>query len=253
MTSLALPANFESLIAASRCPERFDVEDMIARERDSFQPLGPFHRKWLLDRRSPERVRRLLEKGRQHPEVVGGRQGFASMDVADFPPTNFTAVTANATATALWTQTVWTPVPAGDMKQGKVYKLSFGGVFTTTGTQGTNTWTPAEGTSATLASNHSLGASGAVAPAASIVAGPWYGEFTLGIRAQDIALTAITGTGNGFVVTGAGTATGTMYPMGGTVPTNLSNAAATALGVWLTISVASQSYQCNWAVLRSYN
>lgn len=231
---------------------RFGLPEMIEHEQEAGMWFGPAHRYWHLQR-APEKVRKLLELAAKRPHVQGARQGFAAMDVADFPPSSFSPVTASATETNLWTQTVWTPIPAGDMRAGKVYKVSFGGVFTSTGTQGTLTWTPREGTSGTPGSNHTLGASGAIAPAASITAGPWFGEFTVGIRTTDIALTSITGTGNGLVVTHAGTATGTMYPMGGTVASNISNAAATALILSLTISVASQSYTCQWALIRSYN
>jgi hypothetical protein len=41
--------------------------------------------------------------------------------------------------------------------------------------------------------------------------------------------------------------------MGGTVATTISAAAATTLNIDLTISVASQSYTCQWVILRSYN
>lgn len=231
-------------------------DDIVEREIDSGILFGPYHRQRVMST-APERVARHLrmaEKARLAGFVpMMGRQGFASMDVNDFPPASFTAVTASATETNLWTPAIWTPIPANDMRSGKVYKVSFGGVFTSTATQGTLTWTPRAGQSGTPASNVTLGASGAVAPAASITAGPWYGEFTLGIRAIGLAASGATGTGNGLVVTHAGTATGTMYVMGGSVPTTIDNTAASGLIVSLTISVASQSYTCQWTALRSYN
>lgn len=227
------------------------VDDIIEREA-ACTPFGPFWRQKYFDR-APERIRRHIELAIKHPEIVNGRQGFASMDVNDFPPASFTAVTASATETNLWTPAIWTPIPANDMRAGKVYKISFGGVFTSTATQGTLTWTPRHGQSSTPSSNVTLGASGAIAPAASITAGPWYGEFTLGIRSLGLAASGSTGTGNGFVVTSGGTATATMYPLGGAVPTTLDNVGATGLVMSLTISVASQSYQAQWALIRSYN
>ncbi len=120
--------------------------------------------------------------------------------------------------------------------------------------QGVLTWTPRCGQSSTPSSNVTLGASNATAPPASLTTQAWYGEFTLGIRTIGLAASGATGTGNGFVVVqGAAAATGIMYVMGGSVPTTLDNTAATGLIVSLTISVASQSYTCQWVVLRSYN
>lgn len=254
MISATLPTNFEALLREGQCPDRFDVEDIIERERAAGLVCGPFHRDWLLKNATPESTRHLLAKAKQFPGIVNGRQGFASMDVNDFPPTNFTAVTASATETNLWTPAIWSPIPAGDMRAGKVYKVSFGGVFTSTGTQGVLTWTPRAGQSSTPSSNASLGASNATAPPASLTAQAWYGEFTMGIRALGLAASGATASGNGFVIVqGAAAATAIMYVMGGTNPTNVDSTAASGLIVSLTISVASQSYQANWVVMRSYN
>jgi hypothetical protein len=45
-----------------------------------------------------------------------------------------------------------------------------------------------------------------------------------------------------------------MYVMGGTVATTIDSTAASGLIVSLTISVASQSYTCQWVTpVRSYN
>ena len=232
------------------------LDEIIERELESGILFGPAHRQRVFSK-APERVARHLrmaEKARIRGfEPMMGRQGFASMDVNDFNPSSFTAITASAAETNLWTPAIWTPIPANDMRAGKVYKVSFGGVFTSTATQGTLTWTPRAGQSGTPSSNVALGASGAIAPAASITGGSWYGEFTLGIRALGLAASGATGTGNGFVTTHSGTATGVIYNMGGTVATTIDNTANSGLIVSLTISVASQSYTCQWVVLRSYN
>ena len=238
-------------------PERpFTEDELIDKEMESGVMFGPFHRHRVM-MKSPWRIRRhlLMAERARVPGFapMAGRQGFASMDVNDFPPSSFTAVTASATETNLWTPAIWTPIPANDMRAGKVYKVSFGGVFTSTGTPGTLTWSPRSGQSGTPGSNVALGASGAIAAPASITAGPWYGEFTLGIRSLGLAASGATGTGNGFVLVSAGTATGVMYTLGGTVATTIDNTAAGGLIVSLTISVASQSYTCQWTVLRSYN
>ncbi len=229
------------------------IADIVEREQAAAPFRGAFWQKKYLDA-APEKVKRALEYSKRFPHIYAARQGFASMDVNDFPPSSFTAVTASATETNLWTPNIWTPIPANDMRAGKVYKVSFGGVFTSTGTQGVLTWTPRCGQSATPSNNIALGASNATAPAASLNAQPFYGEFTLGIRSLGLAASGAAGTGNGFVVTqGAAAATGIMYVMGGTVAATIDNTAATGLIVSLTISVASQSYTCQWVVLRSYN
>jgi hypothetical protein len=229
-------------------------DDIIDKEWEA-RPFGPCWQAKHLSR-APERVRRNLELAKKFPHLINGRQGFASMDVADFPVVAFTAVTANNTDTNLFSTGIYTTIPAADMRAGKVYKASFGGVYTSTGTQGALTWTPRIGTSATPASNVTMGPSGAIVPTASITAGPWFGEFTFGITSLvSLALTAIAGNGNGFVTTGvpSGATAGIIYPWGGTLATTISNAAATFFFPSLLISVASQSYTPNWAVIRSYN
>lgn len=228
--------------------KRLTTEDIIEREIDAGVMFGPFHRSWL-NERAPEKVRRQLEFAAKRPDLVGmpasqytGPEGAVSAN-----PSSFTSVTASATDTNLWVPAIWTPIPANSARAGSVYKISFGGVFTSTATQGVLTWTPRYGQSGTVATNPTLGASNATAPAASLTAAAWYGEFTATIRALGLAAAGGTITGNGFVVTqGAAAATGTMYVMGGTVPTAFDNTAASGLVVSLTISVASQSYTCQW-------
>lgn len=235
---------------------KIDIAELAERERAAGQEFGPFHRQWLKSRANlPERVERYLRMAALHPEIVNmPRQGFEAMDVNDFPPASFTAVTASATETNLWTPAIWSPIPANDMRSGKSYIVSFGGVFTSTATQGVLTFTPRVGQSATPASNVTLGASNATAPAASLTAQAWYGQFEWGVRTIGLAASGATATGNGFVITqGAAAATGTMYVLGGTVATTVDNTAAGGTIVSLTISVASQSYTCQWVKHRSSN
>ena len=232
---------------------KLTITDFIEREIDAGQSFGPMHRMWQLEK-APEHVKRMQTKAAKFPGILNTRQGFSGQDANDFPPASFTAVTASATETNLWTPNIWTPIPANDMRAGKIYKVSFGGVFTSTGTQGVLTWTPRAGQSATPSSNVTLGASNATAPPASLTGQAWHGEFTLGIRSLGLAASGATGTGNGFVVVqGAAAATGVMYVMGGTVAATIDNTTASGLIVSLTISVASQSYTCQWTALRSYN
>lgn len=235
---------------------RFDVAKMVEREHAAGVRFGPFHRAWLLER-APEKVRRQLELAAKHPHIVGMPEaqftGFEGQ--VSGPPASFTAVTASATETNLWTPAIWTPIPANSMMAGKIYKTSFGGVFSTTATQGTLTFTPRLGVSATPASNVTLGASNAVAWAASLTGAAWYGELTAICRAVGLAASGATFTGNGMAVTqGAAAATATMFVMGGTVPTTIDNTATSGMIVSATISVASQSITAQWvAPVRSYN
>ena len=227
--------------------------DGIARRELANGVFGPFCvRKWM--DKAPDHVKRDLEHARKFPNIYCGRQGFNSMDCNDFPPTSFNAVSASATETNLWTPAIWSSIPANDMRAGKVYKVCFGGIFSSTSSPGTITFTARAGQSSTPGSNVSLGASNATAPPASLTNAPFYGEFTLGIRSLGLAASGAIGVGAGFVhVQGAAATTAVDYLMGGTVPTSIDNTAASGLIVSLTISVSSQSYQCQWVVLRSLN
>lgn len=233
----------------------FSLADLVEMEHAAGKQFGPFHRQWLLNRPGvPEQIRRNLELAAKHPGLVMTRQGFEGMDANDFPPASFTAVTASATETNLWTPAIWSPIAANDMRSGKAYMVSFGGVFTSTGTQGLLTFTPRVGQSSTPASNVTLGASNVTAPPASLTGQAWYGQFEMGVRSIGLAASGATVTGNGFaVVQGAAAATGIMYVMGGAVPATADNTAASGLIVSLTISVASQSYTCQWVRMRSTN
>lgn len=232
---------------------KLTVDDIIKKEHEA-GVFGPFsQQRWLA--RAPQHVKDHLARARKFPNVHGAAQGFATM-VGNpvYPPSSFTAVTASATETNLWTPAIWTPIPANYMTAGKGFLVRFGGVFTSTGTQGLLTWTPRCGQSSTPSSNITLGASNVTAPPASLTAQSFYGQFTLTIRALGLAASGATGTGNGYVfVQGAAAATGILYVMGGTVATTIDNTAATGLIVSLTISVASQSYTCQWCKLTDDN
>lgn len=231
----------------ARDVQRITIDDVIERELAAGELFGPFHRAWLSER-APERVRRNLKLAAERPNLVAADAGYAALEGQNSAnPASFTAVTASATETNLWVPAIWTPIPANSMRAGKVYRVAFGGVFTTTATQGVNTFTPRVGQSGTPATNVTLGASNVTAPAASLTTQAWYGEFTMVVRSLGLAAAGATVTGNGFVLTqGAAAATGTVYVMGGAVPATADNTAASGIIVSLTISVASQSYTCQW-------
>ena len=184
------------------------------------------------------------------------RQGFMGMDVNDFPPASFTAVSNTTSETNLWTPAIWTPIAANDMRAGKAYKVSFGGTMGTSSAAPTAIFTARVGQSSTPASNVSLGATTAVTMTASLAAVPIYGEFTVGVRSLGLAASGATCTGNGFVVIGDLTTTaGKVLSFGGSVPTTVDNTTAQGLIVSVTFNGAATAnvVTCQWALIQSLN
>lgn len=181
-----------------------------------------------------------------------GRQNFTSTDVAEFPPASHTPVTASATRTNLWVPALWTPISAFDLKAGRSWILRCGGVFTTTATQGTITFNPTFGQSATPASNIAFGASNAITWTASLTGQAWFAEFVFGVRQIGIAAAGATITGNGFVtIKGAAAAVSQVADMGGTVITTADHSTAQGVCLDVTLSVASQSITAQWTHLQN--
>jgi hypothetical protein len=181
-------------------------------------------------------------------------QSFAGNVLAGFPPTAHTAVASTASRTNLWVPALWTPIPALDPYAGKVYKLSCGGVISTTATP-TIQFTATFGQSATPASNLSLGTTTTI-PLGTLTSRNWYAEFTLGFRSVGIAASGATCTGNGFVTidNGAGVV-GICNPMGSSVPTTADHTTAQGLvlDVLWSASSASNTITCAWTLLQSLN
>lgn len=236
--------------------------DLVDHERKHMGGMGPFERRWILERLSPkERLRRLIEgadrglavarEGVLCPVISGGAAG-PFVSVVGQPsgnPSSFTAVNTTNVETNLWVPGIWTPIPANDMSAGRVYQGNAGGVLGTSSAAPTATWTPRCGQSGTPASNVTLGATTGTTMIASLSAVPWTWLFTLTIRSLGLAAGAGTGTGNGFIVIGGlTTAAGIVQSMGGTVATTLDNTAATGLilsNTWGTNN-ASNTVTCQW-------
>jgi hypothetical protein len=184
------------------------------------------------------------------------RQGFAGLDAADCTPANSTAIASTTTATQYWNQALWTPVAANDPRPGKIYKVCFGGILSTTGTP-TVTWAPVWGTSATYASNAALGISATVTTGSGLAAVPVYGEFTLCFRQVGVAAAGATCVGTGLVTIGnVAAATGAAsVTMGSTVPTTIDHTIAGAIGVFQTWSAnsGSNTTACQWAYIQTLN
>jgi len=235
--------------------DRLTFEDCVEYER-SIGVFGPYSRQHYL-KGAPDQVLRNLERSRREGRA-GIRMDVQAVAAANAGPTvnpsNFTAVTASATETNLWTPALWTPIPAFTLRADKVYHLYAGGLFTSTATQGVLTWTYRFGQSSTPASNLSLGASNLTAPPASLTNAPWFLMGTLVCRSVGLAASGSTVLGHIFVhVQGAAAATAVDYLAGGTVVTTADHTTAQGVIVSLTISVASQSYVCEYAYLVPQN
>ena len=169
--------------------------------------------------------------------------------LADPPLANLTAVVAT-TETALWPAAQFSPINVGDMKAGKIYKLSAGGIWTTN-TSGTLIITPRFGQSATIGSNITLGASATMTPTFSMTNVPWYLELTCIIRTIGLIGANSTAMGTGFFTT-AGVATqGLTFAFGG-VSAAVDATIAQGLVIGWTLSVAG-SVTPEWVTMQSLN
>lgn len=177
------------------------------------------------------------------------------MDLVDFPPASFAAVGNTVTRTNLWTPNLWTQIPAGDMKAGKMYRVNAGGIIQTTATP-TVIFNATFGQSATPASNITFGVSATVTTGTIPASSPWYFDFIFGCRQVGVAASTSTVTGNGVVsIAGSATAQAQDILVGGTVITTADQ--TTAQGVVLDITWgtqnASNTITCQWASIRSMN
>jgi len=234
--------------------DTYTLADMVDLERASGVAHGPAWQQWTRER-APEQVKKYLQLAAARPDLVASRQGFMGMDVVDAPPASHAAYGNSSTKTNLWAPNLWMPIPAADMKAGKVYKASWGGIIATTATPTIN-MDPMIGTSATPASNLSLGIGGTVTLGTISAGSAFYGEFTFAIRQIGVAAAGATATGNGFnIFPAAAGAIGICNPMGSTVVTTLDQTIAqgfTVAATWGTLS-ASNTMTVQWTVLQSLN
>lgn len=240
------------------------LEEMVERERAAGFVLGAFERHWLIQNRAPESVRRALELARKHPDWVMTRQGFGAFDINDPNTSSFTArSTSNTEMSLLGSDANGAPtqayvnqfcaIPANDARAGKVYELDFGGIYSTTGTP-TLTFTPRWGSSTTIGTNVTFGASPAVTTANNSSNVMFYGKLRVTIRTAGLGATGGTAMGNGFLVLGSALCAG----MGGTAATIDTTGQGTAgcgiqMGVtWSASSASNAITPQNWW-LRSLN
>lgn len=221
------------------------LDECVDHEREEMGGFGPFER-WKLMERSPERVRRLLEKARTDPWLQAVAAPFAApvgQPVAN--PSSHTTVNNTNVETNLWVPAIWTPIPVNDMLAGRIYNHRSGGVLGTSSAAPTLVWTPRCGQSATPASNITLGASTATTMIASLSAVPWRSEFDFTLRALGLAASGASGTGNGLVIMGGiTTAAGIVQAIGATVFTTVDNTAATGYVLSVTWGTTQANNTC---------
>lgn len=242
------------------------IEELVQKEHAAGVVFGPFHRQWLINQpRVPERIRRNLELAARYPHLVGSRQGFAGMDINDINTVAFGAVASTASEANIVGATQglinqFCAIPANDARAGKVYEVKFGGIYSNTATP-TVIWTPRWGNSTTPGTNVTLGASPTVTTITGTTNLAVYGEFLCGIRTAPPGATAGTAYGTGIVtmqipVTSSQNAMDiTMGNTSGAIDTTGQGAAGCGLTINLTWSAssASNTFQCQWFVLRSFN
>jgi hypothetical protein len=183
------------------------------------------------------------------------RQGFADQPL-DLPPTNFPSLNTFTAEANIWVPSLWTSIPAFDMRAGKAYLIRAGGIMQSAASV---TWlfTPRIGVSATPASNISLGASQTLTtPGIVPASSPWYMEFLVVVRSLGIAASGATLTGNGVInVPGTATTSTNDLSMGGAVPTNVDHTVnqGFVLSATCGTSAGTNLIQCNWVQLQPQN
>lgn len=235
----------------------YSVENIIERELANGIAMGPFHRKWLIDRGAPERVRRHLKMASVRPDLVATKQPFRAPESAiTRTGSPRAAINTTTTETNLWDPGIWFPIPAGSMDVGKKYTAEFGGVMGTTATPaisfrarcGTSNAAPPTGTDLGVGPTVTLG---------TFTAQPFYGVFSMHVIDLGKAASGTSVTGNGFVVMGAAAAA-TVTPhavIGGALPTTVDDTIAQALAVsviWGTNS-GSNTITPQWMVPETTN
>lgn len=221
----------------------WDIRRGIELEEAAGIDFGPFHREFML-REAPEKVQRILDEMARGADVglLASRQGFASMDVGDFPSASLRAAIASTNVeTQLWDPAVLGLLPAGVIIGGRAWRCSFGGIMGTTATP-TILFTARVGTSSTPASNTSLGA-GPTMTLGTITAQPFFGSGLFGCRSIGVAASTATMTANGFVVCPGAAAATTVATnvFGGTVATTIDQTVNQGLSVTQTWSASSAS------------
>jgi hypothetical protein len=250
------------------------IAELIDRERQLGMICGPFERHWLLETRSPEHVRRVLKKAQEKPDYMAmARQTFASMDTNDVNTAAFSARNTSAAELNIIGDTIsgtcpqsmlnqFCAIPANDPRAGKVYQVEFGAIYSNTGTP-TIIFTPRWGTSPTVATNISLGASGMWTTITGTTNLPIFGQMTVAVRTAPPGATLGTVYATGTIDLGIPVTSSqfcaTLYVGGGTAATTVDTSGQGAAGVGITMNVtwgtssASNTLTTQWWIMRSLN
>ncbi len=176
------------------------------------------------------------------------RQYFADLLVD--PPTLNPAAPISATVeTSLWPAPLFSPIAVGDIKAGKVYKVTAGGIYSTS-TSGTLIITPRVGQGT---AGITLGANAAVNVPVSLTNVPWFLELYVVIRTVGLAGSNSTAIGSGTFTGSASSAVGTSlgFAIGGTLAT-FDASITEGINVGWTLSVAG-SCTPQWVTMQSLN
>jgi hypothetical protein len=162
-----------------------------------------------------------------------GRQYYQDV-IAEPPLADLAAITAT-TETQLWAPAQFTPIYANDMKPGKIYRCTAGGIMSFAAT-GALTITPRFGTSI---AGTTLGASIAKTTPGATTALAWFLQFDLICRSLGAAGANSTVIGHGFIGINALTTAGSEFfqTFGGT-QASVDATVASALCIGWTLSVA---------------
>jgi hypothetical protein len=252
--------------------ETHTIDELIDIEREfGGQTFGAWERHWLLSTKAPERVRHHLRLAKENPGLMMARQGFASMDINDVNTAAFNARNTSASELNIigvdingtCPQAVinqFMAIPANDARAGKVYEVKAGGIYSNTSTP-TILFTPRWGSSPTVATNITLGASGTFTTITATTNLPYFIDFTFAIRTAPPGATLGTGYGTGTVELGIPVTSSqfmTCLYIGGTAATiDTTGQGAAGCGItmnatWGTSS-ASNTSTCQWFLLRSLN
>jgi len=164
----------------------------------------------------------------------------------------FAAVTGVVAETALWATSPWTAWAANEIIAGQAWKLTAGGVVTTSTTPGNLTITPRIGTTT---GGVTLGASLATALTASLTAVPWSLEMWLAVRTTGTGTSATavaTGTFTSRVIGNTPAGAASVVPFGGTAAA-FDSTAGQGIFIGWTPGATTVSVQPLYVLLESMN
>ncbi len=160
------------------------------------------------------------------------------------------------TEAMLWPVALITPINAWDCRPGKLYKVTAGGIITLPASTGSITLTPRFGQSATVATNVTMGASGALFSPGATTNRPWVLELNVLCRtvgATAGATSTVMGWGTfmtqGLLTTGSAPF---VLTMGGT-SASVDVGVATGIGISIIWGTTAGSITTQGAIIQSMN